>query len=87
VKMAGLFSNSEYILIVLAHGETCGSVPRAQRISFLWGTYMNNNYSQQQRNAGKSGRIISSAPSLLTITVVTLNTLTGTKNDSLRDSL
>jgi hypothetical protein len=38
VKMAGLFSNSEYILIVLAHGEACGSASRAQRISFLWGT-------------------------------------------------
>jgi hypothetical protein len=33
VKMARLFSNSEYIDSVLVYGETCGSVPRAQRLS------------------------------------------------------
>jgi hypothetical protein len=31
--MARLFSNSEYIDIVLVYGETCGSAPRAQTIS------------------------------------------------------
>jgi hypothetical protein len=33
VKTARLFSNSEYIGVVLAYGEACRSVPRAQRIS------------------------------------------------------
>jgi hypothetical protein len=33
VKMARLFSNSEYIDSVLVYGETCGSVPQAQRFS------------------------------------------------------
>jgi hypothetical protein len=31
--MARLFSNSEYIGVVLAYGEACTSTPRAQRIS------------------------------------------------------
>jgi hypothetical protein len=33
VKMARSFSNSEYIDIVLAYSEACGSALRAQRIS------------------------------------------------------
>jgi hypothetical protein len=33
VKMARLFWNSEYIDVVLAYGEACGSASRAQRIS------------------------------------------------------
>jgi hypothetical protein len=33
VKTERLFSNSEYIDIVLVYGESCGSAPRAQRIS------------------------------------------------------
>jgi hypothetical protein len=35
VKMVRLFSNSEYIDIVLVYGEMYGSVPRGQRISVL----------------------------------------------------
>jgi hypothetical protein len=33
VKILRLFSNSEYIDIVFAYGEVCGSAPRAQKIS------------------------------------------------------
>jgi hypothetical protein len=33
--MARLFSNSEYIDVVLVYGETCGSAPRLRRISVL----------------------------------------------------
>jgi hypothetical protein len=33
VKILRLFSNSEYIDIVFAYGEVCGSSPRAQKIS------------------------------------------------------
>jgi hypothetical protein len=37
--MARLFSNSEYIDIVLVYGEVCGSAPRVQRISVRLGIF------------------------------------------------
>jgi hypothetical protein len=37
--MARLFSNSEYIDMVLVYGEACGSAPRAQRISVGLGIF------------------------------------------------
>jgi hypothetical protein len=73
VEIVRLFSNSEYCV---ANCEACGSAPRAQRnfVLFLVGVHErlgrkcchNNSHKQyQDRYAGMSGRIISSARSLL----------------------
>jgi hypothetical protein len=72
-KIEKLLANATSLLIsaiVLAYGEACISVPQAQRISVLLLLVLLENAATTTRNnkgryAGKSGRIILSAPSVL----------------------
>jgi hypothetical protein len=51
VKVARLFSNSEYIDVVLACGEMCGSAPRLLRISVR--LFLVHFYSEKKRTSSE----------------------------------